>query len=41
MADERAAEQPDTDEQETAVSQPHDKYFQRVFGERRRSCWNG
>ena len=31
MADERAAEQPDTDEPEKAVSQPHDKYFQRVF----------
>ena len=31
MADERAAEQPDGGASETAVSQPHDKYFQRVF----------
>ena len=31
MADERAAEQPDTDEPEQAVSQPHDKYFYSVF----------
>ena len=31
MADERAAEQPDTDEPGQAISQPHDKYFQRVF----------
>ena len=31
MADERAAEQADGGTAETAVSQPHDKYFQRVF----------
>ena len=31
MADQRAAEQPDGGASETAVSQPHDKYFQRVF----------
>ena len=31
MADERAAEQPDTDAPEQAVSQPHDKYFYSVF----------
>ena len=31
MADERAAKQPDGGEPEHAVSQPHDKYFQRVF----------
>ncbi len=31
MADERAAQQPDGGASETAVSQPHDKYFQRVF----------
>jgi predicted transposase/invertase (TIGR01784 family) len=31
MADERAAEQPDGVAAERAVSQPHDKYFQRVF----------
>ena len=31
MADERAAEQPDGGASETAVSQPHDKYFYRVF----------
>ncbi|MCY4485408.1 MAG: Rpn family recombination-promoting nuclease/putative transposase [Spirochaetaceae bacterium] len=31
MADERVAEQADGGTAETAVSQPHDKYFQRVF----------
>ena len=31
MADQRAAEQADGDAAETALSQPHDKYFQRVF----------
>ena len=31
MAGERAAEQADGGTAETAVSQPHDKYFQRVF----------
>ena len=31
MADERAAEQPDGGASETAVSQPHDKYFYGVF----------
>ena len=31
MADERAAEQPDGGASETAVSQPHDKYFYSMF----------
>ena len=31
MADERAAEQEDGGASEAAISQPHDKYFQRVF----------
>ena len=31
IADQRAAEQPDGGQSETAVSQPHDKYFQQVF----------
>ena len=31
MADQRAAEQPDPDAAEQAISQPHDRYFQRVF----------
>ena len=31
MADQRAAEQADGDAADTALSQPHDKYFQRVF----------
>jgi predicted transposase/invertase (TIGR01784 family) len=31
MADEPAAEQPEGGASETAVSQPHDKYFYRVF----------
>ena len=31
MADERAAEQPDDGASEPTISQPHDKYFHRVF----------
>ena len=35
MADERAAQQRDTGEPEEAISQPHDKYFQRVLSNER------
>ena len=35
MADERAPEQPPGEQAETAVSQPHDKYFHRVFSNER------
>ena len=35
MADQRAAEQPDSGASDTTISQPHDKYFQRVFSNER------
>ena len=37
MADEQAAEQPDTGGPE-AINQPHDKYFQRVFSDERNAA---
>ena len=37
MADEQAAEQPETGGPE-AINQPHDKYFQRVFSDERNAA---